>query len=59
LKADPSEDSFGKLAIAAGISAETLKAWSVDPVVKGKSVFDQLEDKDVDDCLATMVELAK
>jgi hypothetical protein len=29
----------------------------VDPQVKGKSVFDQLEDKDASDCLAKMVEL--
>ncbi len=59
LKVDPAEDSFGKLALNAGISAETLKEWSVDPVVKGKSIFDQLEDMDVDACLAKMVELAK
>jgi hypothetical protein len=51
------QDSFGARALAAGISAETLKEWSVDPQVKGKSVFDQLEDKDASDCLAKMVEL--
>jgi hypothetical protein len=59
LKVDPAEDSFGKLALNAGISTETLKEWSVDPVVKGKSIFDQLEDMDVDACLTKMVELAK
>jgi hypothetical protein len=31
----------------------------VDPQVKGKSIFDQLEDTDAADCLAKMVELAK
>lgn len=59
LKVDPTEDSFGKLCLDAGLSVETLKEWSVDPQVKGKSVFDQLEDKDVDDCLQTLLELAK
>jgi hypothetical protein len=53
------QDAFGALALAAGISAETLKEWSVDPQVKGKSIFDQLEDTDASECLAKMVELAK
>jgi len=57
LKRDPTTDSFGQAAIAAGISVETLKAWSVDPQVKGKSVFDQLEDSDAAQCLETMVAL--
>jgi capsid protein len=52
------QDSFGARALAAGIPAATLKEWSVDPQVKGKSVFDQLEDLDAADCLAKMVELA-
>jgi hypothetical protein len=57
LKVAPEDDAFGQVAIAAGISAATLKEWSVDPQVKGKSVFDQLEDKDAQDCLDTMVSL--
>jgi len=59
LKADPANDDFGAKALAAGISAETLKEWSVDPQVKGKSIFDQLEDMDAADCLAKMVELSQ
>lgn len=59
LKVDPANDSFGSLCLNAGITLDTLKTWSVDPQVKGKSIFDQLEDKDVEDCLAAMVELSK
>jgi len=58
LKVAAEDDSFGAAAIAKGISAETLKSWSVDPQVKGKSVFDQLEDSDAAECLETMVSLA-
>lgn len=59
LSVAPENDSFGAKAIASGISAETLKAWSVDPQVKGKSIFDQLEDMDAAECLAKMVELSQ
>jgi hypothetical protein len=59
LKADITKDAFGAMCLAAGIPAATLKEWSVDPQVKGKSIFDQLEDLDVEDCLAKMVELAQ
>lgn len=54
------EDSFGAAMLAAGISKETIQAWSVDPQVtygapsmpiKG-SLFDALEDVDSDTCLA-------
>jgi len=59
---DFSKDTFGKALLEAGLSEETIKAWSVDPRVElpegGKgSVFDALEDMDVDDCLAKLVEL--
>ena len=53
---------FGKALIDAGLSKETISKWSVDPRVnlpggeKG-SVFDALEDLDVEDCLAKLVEL--
>jgi len=57
LKKDPETDSFGAAAIAAGISVETLRAWSVDPQVKGKSVFDQLEDTNAAECLEKLVAL--
>jgi len=58
------DDAFGKQLLAAGLSEETLKAWSVDPQVildaEGKkgSLFDQLEDMDLDDCLAKIKALA-
>jgi hypothetical protein len=57
-----SEDPFGAALLKAGLSAATIKEWSVDPRVtqadgsKG-SVFDALEDLDAGDCLAKMVEL--
>ena len=57
-----SDDTFGKALLDAGLSEETIKAWSVDPRVslpggeKG-SVFDALEDMDVEDCLSKLVEL--
>jgi hypothetical protein len=55
-------DSFGKALMKAGLSKATIEAWSVDPRVKQPdgsqgSVFDALEDMDVDDCLAKLVEL--
>mmetsp|Transcript_30988 Transcript_30988/g.36162 ORF Transcript_30988/g.36162 Transcript_30988/m.36162 type:complete len:346 (-) Transcript_30988:15-1052(-) len=56
------EDGFGKALLNAGLSEETIKAWSVDPRVEqpegGKgSVFDSLEDMDVSECLSKLVEL--
>lgn len=58
------EDIFGKQLMEAGLSEETIAAWSVDPqvvLVKGEakkgSLFDALEDMDVDACLAKCVEL--
>lgn len=59
-----SADRFGKALLDAGLSEETIKEWSVDPRVtlpggeKG-SVFDALEDMDVQECLDTLVELNK
>lgn len=62
LGASISEDKFGKALLNAGLFEETIKEWSVDPRVElpegGKgSVFDALEDMDVDACLAKLVEL--
>lgn len=57
-------DSFGKALLSAGLSKNTISAWSVDPRVvlpggeKG-SVFDALEDMNVEDCLTKLVELNK
>jgi len=59
LKKEIESDPFGAELIKAGISVETIKDWSVDPQVKGKSLFDSLEDQDAEDCLATAVQLAK
>merc|ERR1711934_305853 len=56
------KESFGAAMLGAGISAETIKAWSVDPQVlveaeKKGSLFDAVEDQDAADCLATLVKL--
>ena len=53
------QDAFGSKLIEAGVSADTIRAWSVDPQVKGKSLFDQLEDMNTDDCIKKSVDLAK
>lgn len=59
MKADVASDPFGAACLAAGVPKDTIQAWSVDPQVKGKSIFDQLEDMDADECKAKMVELSK
>lgn len=64
LGASADTDAFGKALISSGLSKTTIADWSVDPRVtlpggqKG-SVFDALEDMDVDDCLAKLVEMNK
>merc|ERR1712061_223423 len=51
-------DPFGKLLLKAGVSRNLIKEWSTDPQVTfglvpiKKSIFDTLEDKDSDWCLA-------
>jgi hypothetical protein len=52
-------DPFGKRLLEAGVAKETIERWSVDPQVKGKSLFDTLEDLDSDACIAKAVELSK
>eukprot|EP01035_Chromulina_nebulosa_P020189 gene20189-26207_t len=59
LKISPEKDNFGSLLIKSGVSLDTIKKWSVDPQVKGKSLFDQLEDLDTDSCLKKAIELNK
>lgn len=59
LKASVESDPFGAAMVAAGIPVAMIKEWSVDPQVKGKSIFDQLEDTDAEECLAKAVELSK
>jgi hypothetical protein len=57
LKVAPEKDGFGTSLIHAGVSPQTIKVWSVDPQVKNKSIFDQLEDLNVEDCIKKCVEL--
>ena len=61
LQVKPSEDAFGAAIIADGLDEATLAKWILDPVVTypdGKgSLFDALEDSDVDACAAKLKEL--
>lgn len=59
LKVPIQKDEFGSQLIKAGVSENTIKEWSVDPQVKGKSLFDQLEDLDAAECISKAVSLAK
>merc|ERR1740129_2535612 len=64
LSTPAAEDSFGARMLAAGLPESVLKEWSVDPQVplgEGKkgSVFDALEDMDMEDCLSKLVQLSK
>ena len=53
----PQQDEFGIKLIKSGVSPSTIKEWSVDPQVHGKSLFDQLEDLDADECVDKAVQL--
>jgi hypothetical protein len=59
------EDSFGKALIDVGISESKILAWFKDPQItidssaNSGSVFDQLEDMDVQECLLKLAELNK
>ena len=62
LKRPLETDPFGQVLLNSGLSKDTITAWSVDPQVitskdgsKG-SIFDALEDLDVADCLAKLIE---
>ena len=64
LQVDPEKDSFGALLLSSGMKKETLAKWSRDPQIilsasyrecEMGSVFDALEDTDVDDCLKKLV----
>lgn len=61
--AELEKDEFGAAMLKAGITADTFKAWSVDPQVKlpegdkTGSLFDAVEDQSADECLATLVKL--
>jgi len=63
LEAPMADDIFGKRLLAAGIPEATLKAWSVDPRVpmpdgSNGSLFDALEDLDLEQCVARAIEIA-
>ena len=59
------DDPFGQRLLAEGVPEEMLKAWTVDPQVllpdgsgtKG-SLFDQLEDLDLEECVAACKAIA-
>ncbi len=63
VKAD--KDPWGKALLAAGVRPKTIKDWSLDPVVTygsklaptNKSIWDTLEDKDSNDCIAKCLEI--
>jgi nucleoside diphosphate kinase len=62
LQASVSSDSFGQALLAGGLSEARIQEWKKDPQVttldgKKGSLFDQLEDKSVEECLATMQSL--
>ena len=55
-------DEFGKALMDSGIPEQVLLEWSLDPRIKLPngdigSIFDYLEDKDVDETLEEMVQL--
>lgn len=56
---DPAVDAFGARLIKAGVDVATIKAWSVDPQVGGKSLFDSLEDLNPTPCVEKAATLAK
>lgn len=58
LKVKIEDDPFGKLLLEAGVSEETIKAWSVDPQVPNVgSLFDSMEDLDWDACVEKAVKI--
>jgi hypothetical protein len=59
LKVPLDADEFGQQLLGAGLTEETIRAWSVDPQVKGRSVFDTFEDLDVSACVTKAVEIAQ
>ena len=62
LSLDLESDLLGKALMDAGISKSRIKEWSLDPQVKLSasstgSVFDVLEDLDIDECIQKLIEL--
>ena len=55
-------DAFGKRLLGAGLSEETIRAWAVDPRVPlpgggTGSLFDALEDLDLEECIGKAIEI--
>lgn len=64
LKMDLESDGFGKALVDAGISKSRIHEWSRDPQINLSvsatgSVFDALEDLDIEDCIQKLIELNK
>mmetsp|Transcript_17864 Transcript_17864/g.49539 ORF Transcript_17864/g.49539 Transcript_17864/m.49539 type:complete len:380 (-) Transcript_17864:228-1367(-) len=62
LSANLKKDPLGKALLDAGLSKKTIKQWCLDPQIKVSdtetgSVFDALEDMDVEECIETLVRL--
>ena len=62
LNMNPEDDSFGKALLNAGLSQKMISAWSIDPCVElpggeNGSIFDALEDLDVEDCLEKLIDI--
>jgi hypothetical protein len=58
------DDTFGRALLDAGVSQKTIAAWFKDPRIQVTesdlgSIFDTLEDMDVEDCLQKLVGLDK
>eukprot|EP00535_Pseudo-nitzschia_heimii_P007195 CAMPEP_0197175556 /NCGR_PEP_ID=MMETSP1423-20130617/1745_1 /TAXON_ID=476441 /ORGANISM="Pseudo-nitzschia heimii, Strain UNC1101" /LENGTH=324 /DNA_ID=CAMNT_0042624743 /DNA_START=191 /DNA_END=1165 /DNA_ORIENTATION=+ len=59
---DSESDDLGKALLGAGISKARIEEWSRDPQIKLSnsvtgSVFDELEDLDISDCVKKLIEL--
>jgi hypothetical protein len=64
LKMDLESDGFGKALVDAGISKSRIHEWSRDPQINLSvsatgSVFDALEDLDIEDCIQKLIEFNK
>lgn len=64
LSMDIEMDPFGKSLLDGGLPTDVIKAWSVDPRVNlpdgsHGSIFDALEDLNVDDCKSKLIEIGK
>jgi len=57
LKTPVDSDVFGARVLKLGLTADTIQSWTKDPQVKGKGVFDTLEDTNADECLKRLAEL--